>query len=142
MAAASHRMGSTHSSLEVDKLSVSCQQRRDFRELAGFVIACACTCAHIYAEIAGTSPLSLSLHTSLMLFQILTAAELREAFRLRSISDPNGSKWQVRTACMVISPSTLLHPNRLPAQQKCSFLTAAWDACTECFSSLFRGQTL
>lgn len=76
MAAAAHRVGSTHSSLEADKLPVSCQQLGDFRELAGFAIACPCMCAHVYTEIAGTSLLSLSMHTSLMLFQIFGVTEL------------------------------------------------------------------
>lgn len=76
MAAAAHRVGSTHSSLEADKLAVSCQQLGDFRELAGFVVACPCMCAHVYAEIAGTSLLSLSVHISLMLFQMFGVAEL------------------------------------------------------------------
>lgn len=33
--------------------------------------------AHVYAETAGTSPLSVSLHAPLMLFLILSLAELR-----------------------------------------------------------------
>lgn len=60
--------------------------------------------------------LSLSLHTSLMLFQILSAAKLRGVFRLRSKSDLNGSKWQMTAACAVISRSALLHPGTAETQ--------------------------
>jgi len=62
--------------LEVGKLSAICQQLGDFREVARFAVVCPCVCAHVCTETAGTSPLSLSLCTSLILFQIHSPAEL------------------------------------------------------------------
>lgn len=81
MAAAAHRVGSPHLSLEAHKHS-------DLQELARLVIGCAgmCACRESWHEPTFSFPAYFIGGNS------DSAAECRGAFRLRSTSDPNKNK--------------------------------------------------